>query len=97
MESSACRGHLCWHSEGREDALSAEDRLQSIASQRVPLLPGWFCPLPVDIGTAGGSSGGSGEHWLAVCLFVCVCVWISRGERWREVKKNKERANKEQL
>lgn len=65
--------------------------LQSITPWRVSLLWGWFCPLPVDIRTAGGSPGGSGK----LCLFGS--VWLSREERWHEAKKNKERVNKEQL
>lgn len=64
--------------------------LQNISLQ-ASSLPGWFCHLPVDIRTAGGSPGDSRKQWLFVCL------WISREERWHEVIKNKERVIKEQL
>lgn len=39
-------------------------------SLQVSLLLGWFCHLPVDIRTAGGSPGDSRKQCLFVCWFV---------------------------
>lgn len=81
LETSAHRGHLHWHFEEREDALSAEAAVLLLGQCLHCGAGSVLCRV-----TPGQLAAAQEPAGSTVCLVGC--VWISREERCHEVKKN---------